>query len=224
MSSLALNKVSRGILIAAVSAAFVAGGVVAAQAVTNPADNPYPVTVLGDDGNTYHDGADTLPGYDDEECTYIPGAWFDFANNRVHYADGQSIPWTEWDRASGYREWLANHNSQQNTGGNQNSNQTATPTTSTGHTKTTKTKAQATAIVKTAAKTQGVAGATNTTATTVVGHDTASNTLNVSVGQNNSQNPGRETGLIILFALLAGGVLLTSLSELKTRFGWKEKA
>ena len=74
-----------------------------ASAVTNPASNPYPITVTGDDGNFYHDGLDTLPGYDDEECTYIPGAYFDFAKNLVHYADGKSIPWTEWDRASGYK-------------------------------------------------------------------------------------------------------------------------
>lgn len=75
--------------------------------VTNPADNPYPITVTGDDGLTYTDGQDTLPGYDDTACTYIPGAWFDFANNRVRYPDGQSIPWTEWDRASGYKDWKA---------------------------------------------------------------------------------------------------------------------
>lgn len=78
-----------------------------AQAITNPADNPRPITVKGDDGKTYHDGEDTLPGYDDEACTYIPGAYFDFDNNKVRYADGQSIPWTEWDRATGYKEWKA---------------------------------------------------------------------------------------------------------------------
>ncbi|MBO9523731.1 MAG: hypothetical protein J7518_19535 [Nocardioidaceae bacterium] len=81
----------------------------AAHAVTNPADNPHPITVKGDDGNTYTDGQDTLPGYDDEACTYIPGAWFDFDSNKVHYADGQSIPWTEWERATGYKEWQAKH-------------------------------------------------------------------------------------------------------------------
>ncbi|MFC5676841.1 hypothetical protein [Aeromicrobium endophyticum] len=78
-----------------------------AQAITNPADNPRPITVKGDDGKTYTDGEDTLPGYDDEACTYIPGAYFDFDNNRVRYADGQSIPWTEWERATGYKEWKA---------------------------------------------------------------------------------------------------------------------
>lgn len=92
---------SAGLVVASVSLA------PAAQAITNPADHPHKITVKGDDGNTYVDGQDTLPGYDDEACTYIPGAWFDFDNNRVHYADGQSIPWTEWDRATGYKAWLA---------------------------------------------------------------------------------------------------------------------
>ena len=57
--------------------------------VTNPADNPHKITVKGDDGQTYVDGQDTLPGYDDEECTYIPGAWFDCDNSKPqkrHYA------------------------------------------------------------------------------------------------------------------------------------------
>jgi hypothetical protein len=95
-----------------IAVAVIAAGATApaAHALTNPADNPYKITVEGDDGNTYVDGQDTLPGYDDEACTYIPGAWFDFAKNRVRYADGQSIPWTEWERATGYDEWLANNN------------------------------------------------------------------------------------------------------------------
>jgi len=79
--------------------------------VSNPADNPHKIVVKGDDGQTYVDGQDTLPGFDDTECTYIPGAWFDFAKNRVYYADGQWIPWTEWDRATGYKDWLAKQNS-----------------------------------------------------------------------------------------------------------------
>lgn len=75
--------------------------------VSNPASNPAPITVTGDDGLTYTDGRDTLPGFDDEACTYIPGAYFDFQNNKVRYADGQSIPWTEWSRATGYQAWVA---------------------------------------------------------------------------------------------------------------------
>ena len=85
--------------------------------VTNPADNPHKITVKGDDGQTYVDGQDTLPGYDDEECTYIPGAWLDFDNNLVHYADGQTIPWTEWDRSTGYKEWLKDHPNGGSSGG-----------------------------------------------------------------------------------------------------------
>ncbi len=34
------------------------------------------------DGQTYHDGLDTLPGYDDEACTPIPNVQYDFADNR----------------------------------------------------------------------------------------------------------------------------------------------
>jgi len=94
-------------LAAALALAGVAAAPPARADVTNPADNPVKITVTGDDGNTYVDGQDTLPGFDDYACTYIPGAWFDFAHNRVHYADGQSIPWTEWDRATGYQAWLA---------------------------------------------------------------------------------------------------------------------
>lgn len=78
--------------------------------ISNPADNPHKVTVVGDDGNTYVDGQDTLPGFDDIACTYIPGAYFDFDNNKVIYPDGQSITWTEWDRATGYKDWQAAKN------------------------------------------------------------------------------------------------------------------
>jgi hypothetical protein len=103
-----MKRLTSTVTLAAIFAvAGVAAALPAHAAVTNPADNPVPITVTGDDGNTYVDGQDTLPGFDDIACTYIPGAWFDFANNRVHYADGQSIPWTEWDRATGYEAWLA---------------------------------------------------------------------------------------------------------------------
>lgn len=92
----------------ALSALVALGPIATAQAaVTNPANNPHRIEVIGDDGATYVDGQDTLPGYDDEACTYIPGAYFDFASNRVYYPGGVWIPWTEWDRATGYQEWLA---------------------------------------------------------------------------------------------------------------------
>ena len=49
-----------------------------AQGITNPAEHPAPITVTID-GQTYHDGLDTLPGYDDEACTPIPNVQYDFA-------------------------------------------------------------------------------------------------------------------------------------------------
>lgn len=94
---------------ALVSGLALAGALVAPAAVasvTNPADNPRKIVVIGSDGEEYTDGLDTLPGFDDYACTFIPGAYYDFANNRVHYADGQSIPWTEWERIAGYKTWL----------------------------------------------------------------------------------------------------------------------
>jgi hypothetical protein len=103
-----MKRLTSTVTLAAMFAvAGVAAAVPAHAAVTNPADNPVPITVTGDDGNTYVDGQDTLPGFDDLARTYIPGAWFDFAGDRAHHADGQSIPWTEWDRATGYEAWLA---------------------------------------------------------------------------------------------------------------------
>lgn len=154
------------------AAALVSLGVApAAQAVTNPADNPRPITVKGDDGKTYHDGEDTLPGYDDEACTYIPGAWFDFDNNRVRYADGQSIPWTEWDRATGYKDWLAKKGgtsaTKPSTGSSTSPSATSKPKSSGGTTKggttkggTTKQKAPASQTHVTATPPATVAEAT----------------------------------------------------------------
>lgn len=135
----------------AVAAGLVGAGVLlgpAAHAITNPADNPRPITVKGDDGKTYHDGEDTLPGYDDEACTYIPGAWFDFENNRVRYADGQSIPWTEWDRATGYKEWLAKKAKGSQGGSTPSAKPSATPKSSGGTTKSSTTKSSTTKTSK----------------------------------------------------------------------------
>jgi hypothetical protein len=198
------------------SAAFLSAGLTvipawSALAVTNPADNPSPITVTGDDGNTYHDGADTLPGYDDEECTYIPGAWFDFANNRVRYADGQSIPWTEWDRASGYNEWLASRNTTPTTNPADNSDSS---------TETSTTKA-------TTGKGSSKSETTQTgTEPTLVATPLASGTegtepIYVAVGQSTSNNPGREVGLLILLVLFGAGVATYLGSALRTRLQQK---
>ena len=200
------------------AAAFVAAGLTvipawSALAVTNPADNPSPITVQGDDGNTYNDGADTLPGYDDEECTYIPGAWFDFANNKVHYADGQWIHWTEWSRASGYSEWLAKQSSNSNSNNSNSSDNTAVTT---GNTKTT-------GSVKKGSANTAASGEVTTDAavatTLSAGVDVAAQNIGISVavGDSTTNNPGRTAGLTILASLFGAGALLLAGSFLRTR-------
>jgi hypothetical protein len=85
----------------------------AAQAtdITNPAEHPDPIT-LTIDGQTYRDGADTLPGYDDYACTPIPNVQYDFADDQIQYYDGQgelikTAHWTEWSRISSYDTWVS---------------------------------------------------------------------------------------------------------------------
>lgn len=198
---------SKSKFVKAIAAALVAAGLTvipawSALAVTNPADNPAPITVQGDDGNTYHDGEDTLPGYDDEACTYIPGAYFDFAAGRVRYADGQSIQWTEWDRASGYSEWLAARNG----------NSTPTENTSeVGTTKTpTKTEAKSTTSVEETAEVEAVP--------LVVATEVSTGNVSVTFGGQTANNPGRFVGLTILASLFGAGLLLLGANALRTRF------
>lgn len=79
--------------------------------ITNPAQHPAPITVTID-GQTYHDGLDTLPGYDDYACTPIPDVQYDFADNEILYYDDSgnllaTAHWTEWSRISSYKTWLA---------------------------------------------------------------------------------------------------------------------
>jgi hypothetical protein len=88
-----------------------APGSAIAASITNPAQHPYPITVTID-GQTYHDGEDTLPGYDDYLCTPIPDVVYDFADNEILYYDDQgdllaTAPWTEWSRISSYATWEA---------------------------------------------------------------------------------------------------------------------
>ncbi len=99
---------SIGIGIAAASAALAPSAL--ATDVTNPAQHPAPVTVTID-GQVYHDGLDTLPGYDDYACTAIPNVEYDFASNTVYYSDDEGNPlasahWTEWSRISSYQTWV----------------------------------------------------------------------------------------------------------------------
>ena len=196
-------------LIKRLSAAVIAAGLTVipawtALAVTNPADNPNPITVTGDDGNTYHDGADTLPGYDDEECTYIPGAYFDFANNRVRYADGQSIHWTEWSRASGYTEWLASQNSVSTPGED-------APNTSSGSSKTGNQNAGSNVDKTNESTTESVSSEELTPVASEVTQFTAGSPA------SNLSNPGRETGIIILSALFLTGVLTFLVSAARNK-------
>jgi hypothetical protein len=169
-ASLAIGTVGLAVLVLGIAPA-------ASADVTNPADNPHKITVTGDDGQTYTDGQDTLPGYDDYECTYIPGAWFDFAKNRVYYADGQWIPWTEWDRATGYKEWLAKQDSGSSGGSSSggSSSGSTSGSTKSGSTKSTSTKSTSTksTSTKSTSTTSGSTKSTTTTTTKTTESDTA---------------------------------------------------
>ncbi|MFM6980933.1 MAG: hypothetical protein ACKOWE_05975 [Micrococcales bacterium] len=194
--------------------AIAVGPATSALAVTNPASNPAPITVTGDDGNTYNDGADTLPGFDDEECTYIPGTYFDFANNKVHYADGQSIHWTEWDRATGYQDWQVKQ-SQVST-----PVKTATPSSSASpSTASTKnTKSSATATKQDASNPAATASPAATAAGDINAQTTDQELANFTYPLNsNDSNPGRAAGLVILASLFATGLLLTAGNGIRQR-------
>jgi len=98
--------------------------------VTNPAVHPYAVTVTID-GQTYHDGLDTLPGYDDYSCVAIPDVVYDFPDNQIDYYDDQGnllavAPWTEWQRIPSYQTWL---NQQNGTSGSKSSSSSSSSST-----------------------------------------------------------------------------------------------
>ncbi len=202
----------------------VAGQATAAFAVTNPADNPHPITVKGDDGNAYVDGQDTLPGFDDEECTYIPGAYFDFAHNLVHYADGQSIPWTEWDRASGYQDWLAKKNETVDTTPKPTPSSTpgaSDPKATSGSSSSAVGKDVADKAVQNPTDDPSLvnptAVATGEPTTTASGTETQNNELTVTLGKDAGKNPGREVGIAILGFLVGAGLLLSFGQKLRVR-------
>lgn len=200
------RKSSKVVSAAALAAALAVLPAWSASAVTNPAANPYPVTVTGDDGNVYHDGLDTLPGYDDEECTYIPGAYFDFAKNLVHYADGKSVPWTEWDRASGYKVWLTNQKSS-------TSKQTATASPVAKSASTSDPEATSSAA------TVGAAPETSAVAAEVVAETNSGIPVAVLASGTGAKNPGHETGLLILGALTALGTVAVLVKSARRRIG-----
>ena len=133
-----------------------------AQAVTNPADHPAPVTVTID-GRAYSDGLDTLPGYDDEACTPIPNIDYDFDSNTINYYDNdgtllKTARWTEWDRISSYAAWKAQHTAKPTA--------TATPTAT----------SQATSTPTTTSNTTNSTATTNTPTTNTAANNTASST------------------------------------------------
>jgi hypothetical protein len=177
-----------------------------ASAVTNPAANPHPITVTGDDGNIYHDGLDTLPGYDDEECTYIPGAYFDFAKNLVHYADGKSIPWTEWDRASGYKVWQTSQKSSTS-----KPTATATPVANSSTTSNSA-KNESNATVSSAPEASAAA-------VEVISETNIETPVAVSASAPATSNPGHETGLLILGALAVFGAVTVLVQSARRRIG-----
>jgi hypothetical protein len=118
-------------------AALLVAAVPAAQAtdITNPAEHPDPIT-LTIDGQSYHDGADTLPGYDDYACTPIPNVQYDFADNQIQYYDDQNqlvktAHWTEWERISSYETWVAQQQGKSPSGSQATGAPGATPTTTT---------------------------------------------------------------------------------------------
>lgn len=106
-----LNALRTAVLVLGVLAAAPAAH---AQSVTNPAKHPFPVEVTID-GQTYSDGRDTLPGYDDELCTPIPNVQYDFGEGKILYynSEGELLEtarWSEWQRISSYQTWLAQQN------------------------------------------------------------------------------------------------------------------
>jgi hypothetical protein len=206
------RKSSKVVSAAALAAALAVLPAWSASAVTNPAANPYPVTVTGDDGNVYHDGLDTLPGYDDEECTYIPGAYFDFSKNLVHYADGKSIPWTEWDRASGYKVWLTNQKSS-------TSKQTATATATATASPVSKSASTSDPEATSSAATVGAATETSAVAVEVVEETNSEIPVAVLASGTGAKNPGHETGLLILGALTALGTVAVLVKSARRRIG-----
>ncbi|MDA0185740.1 hypothetical protein OJ997_35880 [Solirubrobacter phytolaccae] len=141
-----------------------------AQTVTNPADHPFPVTVTID-GQTYTDGRDTLPGFDDIACTAIPYVSYDFGQNLVIYkdSDGQILDtakWTEWSRTTTYQNWLDDQKTPTPTATPTATTQaTATPTASAGG-GTTTTQTTNTGTTNQTSTTTGSTGKTNTTKST----------------------------------------------------------
>ena len=134
----------------------VAAPVASGAGVTNPADHPYPVTITVG-GQTYEDGRDTLPGYDDYLCTPIPSVEYDFASNEIKYYndDGdlvETAPWTEWDRISSYDDWKKNQGGSSSSTPSKNSSSSSSSAAKGSTAAAVKAKAKAKAKAKSKAK------------------------------------------------------------------------
>jgi hypothetical protein len=164
-----------GLVLTTVALGVALAPVARATDITNPAEHPAPIT-LEIDGQTYRDGADTLPGYDDYACTPIPNVQYDFGNDEIQYYDGQgnevkTAHWTEWSRISSYQAW-ADQQQQGNTspGTSTPSSGDATPTptsqttTSAGASSGAATSPAATSPAATSPTTTGSATKTTTSA------------------------------------------------------------
>jgi hypothetical protein len=183
--------------------------------ITNPAEHPDPIT-LTIDGQTYRDGADTLPGYDDYACTPIPNVQYDFADNQIQYYDEQgelvkTAHWTEWSRISSYETWVAQQQqgtspSTAPTTSSANAAPTGTSTTTTGTATTspaaaapaatspattspaTKTTRSASKTKGSAIKTERPAAKTQSSATTRGGPATRTKTAATTTGSSSRES------------------------------------
>lgn len=176
---------------AAVAALLVAAPAARATEITNPADHPAPID-LTIDGQSYHDGEDTLPGYDDYACTPIPNVQYDFAENQIQYYDAggdlvKAVRWTEWSRISSYDTWVE----QQKAG----SGSTTTTPTTTGTTPaaasptTTGTTTQSAAATAPAASGPAATTPTTTTKTSTTKTTSAAKTTKGSGSTTEASQP-----------------------------------
>lgn len=168
-----------------------APGAAHAQGVTNPADHPFPISVTID-GQTYTDGRDTLPGYDDQACTPIPYVSYDFASNAVLYydSDGQLLKtakWSEWSRISSYQAWLDDQKTPTPTATPTATSQaTSTPSPSSGGSSNTST-------TTTTTTTPGASSTGTTTTTTSTGTSGKSQTTKSSSGKSTTKSSSTKT-------------------------------
>ncbi|WGL53365.1 hypothetical protein P5P86_05935 [Nocardioides sp. BP30] len=164
--------------------------------ITNPAQNPAPITVTVD-GQQYTDGQDTLPGEDDYACTPIPGVSYDFADNEViyHTDNGtKTVHWTEWDRITSYQVWLKQQSATKPSGSSSSSGSSSTTktttTTPTGSSKSSSGKSSSAKKTKSAsAGSTSSASASPSDDATASATDSATDTATASASDSASASP-----------------------------------